>query len=234
MKIVQKTLLLATAVAVFAVSALAGPPINSSYTGAQVLPGRFAESFAGPGQFLTAGNVMKDESWDANILALGTQYIFSCPELAGAVLQSSTVDGSGTGQEVWEKTFLNVNGTFFLNGTGEAWDGGDATYTGTIDSYTETITIIFFFFSRVAATSNIAGSGRFDLYGASCINWIANGADVSGIKNNTFPDYVDATCAPTRIDGRFGSRSTYTINITPCVVPVEESTWGAIKSLYNN
>ena len=232
MRTVLKTLLLGTAVAMVAVSALAGPPIDGSYTGAQVLPGRFAESFAGPGQFLTAGNVMKDESWDAGTLTLGTQYVFSCPEFLGAVLISSTVV-AGTGTEVWEKTFVNVNGTFFMNGTGEAWDGGDAAYTGSIDSYTETVTILFVAGSRISAASNIAGNGRFDLYGNSCVSWVANGADVGGPKDNTYPDYVDGTCAPNRIDGRFGNRSTYTINITQCVVPVEENTWGAIKALYN-
>ena len=176
------------------------------------------------------GNVMKDESLDG--LTLGTQYVFSCPQFTGATLISTSVVG-GTGQEVWEKTFLN-NGTFFLNGAGEAWDGGDAAYTGLIDSYTETVTILFVAGSRISAASNIAGNGRFDLYGSSCVSWVANGADVTGTKDNTYPDYVDATCAPNRIDGRFGNRSTYTINITPCVVPVEESTWGAIKALYND
>lgn len=223
------TLLLVTAtVAALAVPALAGAPVNGQYKSeaGQVLHGRYSESYVA-GTPLTVGNTMNTQSWDG--ATLGTQYRFTCPSTASTVLVLDLVFG-GNGQQIWQKTY--TGGTFWLNGTGEAWDGGDATYTGTIDTYIETVTIIFSGGVRVAATSNIAGSGSFNLYGNSCIQWTRNGADVMGASPPAYPDYLSPNCAPGVGMGRSGNSTDFTINVVNCVVPVDESTWGGIKALY--
>ncbi|MFQ5510265.1 MAG: hypothetical protein ACE5EO_00295 [Candidatus Krumholzibacteriia bacterium] len=230
MRIAKKILLLLAVFAALAVSSRAGAPIQGTYksSAGQVMAGRYAESFANAGEFLTPGNVMTTESW--NGASLATQYFFSCPQLVSVNLVQDNTGGTGNGSIIWSKVYLG--GAFFMNGAGEAWDGGDATYSGVIDTYTERVTVLFIGGVRVSATSNIEGSGRFNGFPNACISWIANGVDVAGAKPAGFPDYVDSSCNPNRVFGRFGNRTDYTINVIPCVVPVEDATWGHIKALY--
>jgi hypothetical protein len=232
MKIVTKLSLITVAMALVAVSAWAGAPVQGTYkeeTG-DLLIAHYAESFAAAGEYLTVGNAMNSQSWDGG--TLGTQWWVSCPDIENPPnLVFDNVNILGNGQQIWQKTF--AGGTFFMNGTGEAWDGGDATYTGVVDTYSETVTIIFTGFNRVAATSNVQWSGVFDNYPLSCISGIENGADLMGAKPASYPDYVDPdTCDPNRTFGRFGNHTDMTFSIIECAVPTEPSTWGKIKGLY--
>ena len=64
---------------------------------------------------------------------------------------------TGNGQKIYKKTF--TGGTFTMNGTGEAWDGGDATYTGVVNFYAETTTSIFASCPRGQAVTVSPGAG---------------------------------------------------------------------------
>ena len=46
------------------------------------------------------------------------------------------------------------------------------------------------------------------------------------------PDLLDPNCDATRVDGAAWDFTSITLSITSCTVGVEESSWGAIKSLY--
>ena len=146
MKIAIRFALLIGAVALVAGSANAGPPLQGTYkeeTG-DIETARYSESFAGAAQYLTAGNTMNSRSWDG--ASLGTQWYVECPDIESApALIFDNVNILGNGQQIWQKTFGGT-ATFWMNGTGEAWDNGDATYTGVVDTYTEQVIIIFLSF----------------------------------------------------------------------------------------
>lgn len=232
MKLATKIFLLATAIAVSVVPAWAGAPVPGTYKAqdGDILEARYTESFAGAGQYLTIGNAFNASSWSG--AALGTQWWVSCPAIdAAPVLIVDTVNILGSGIQIWQKTFSGA--TFYMNGTGEAWDGGDASYTGTVDTFSESVTILFSSFVRVSATSNVSWTGTFDGYPLSCITVTQNGADLMGAKPANYPDYVSpVTCSADRSFGRFGNATDMTFAIGPCAVPTEESTWGRIKELY--
>lgn len=207
-----------------AAAAYAGAPLQGSYGGVQTDDGRYAESFAAANGFATAGNVNQTASDDlAN--PLGYQWSYSCPEIQTPNLLQ--VIGF---QEQWEFIFDTANATFYLRGTGEAWDNGDAFYTGVIDEFTETGWNILFAGSWTAWNSDVAWSGHFDApYEETCITWTANNVMAS---NYTYPGWVQNDCSTPRAYGTTGNQTNVTIDIHDCLVPVQESTWGAIKDLY--
>lgn len=235
MKSLLTLFLVPAVIAALVIPTQAGAPLNGLYIalstgGPDLEHGRFTESFAGPGQYLTPGNVYYVHSWDG--VTAGAQFKFECPELLSAVLQSTDVDGIRT-TEVWKKTYSG--GTFFLNGTGEAWDGGDATYTGTWDTFEDIVTIEYILGNRIAANSDLNASGTFDTYSLSCMNLIMNGVEViAGGSPPEYPGLYDLFCAATRVDGFVGNNSTLSMSITDCVVPTEETTWGGIKAQFEN
>ena len=221
-----------------AVSAQAGAPLGGTYTSeaGQVSQGRHTESFANDGDFLTLGNAINAASWDG--ATLGVQWSYSCPDISSTLLLADLVNPvTGDGQMIYKKTF--TDGTFTMNGTGEAWDGGDATYTGVINFYSETTTIIFASFQRVNAVTNITWSGYFDGYEYPCVQWAANGATLGDTSDGSalpagFPPFVNPDdCSLGRTHGIWWQNSDVTMTIYGCTIPVEETTWGNIKALYN-
>ena len=237
MKTVKKLFAFIVAGCVLATSALAGPPLTGVYTSeaGQVSHGRHTESFANDGDFLTVGNAINAASW--NNVTLGVQWSYSCPDISSTLLVADLVNPiTGDGQKIYKKYF--TDGTFTMNGTGEAWDGGDATYTGVIDYYSETTTIIFSNFQRVNAVTDILWSGFFDGYGYPCVQWAANGATLGDTSDGStlpagFPPFVDPTdCSLGRTHGIWWQDSDVTMTISSCTVPVEPSSWGNIKALY--
>jgi hypothetical protein len=221
----------------FAVSTQAGPPMVGTYTSeaSQVSHGRHTESFANDGDFLTIGNAINAASW--NGAALGMQWSYSCPDIASTLLLIDLVNPiTGDGQKIYKKTF--TGGTFMMNGTGEAWDGGDATYTGVITYFSETTTIIFSNFQRINADTDITWSGYFDGPSYPCVQWAANGATLGDTSGGStlpagFPPFVNPTdCSLGRTHGIWWQDSDVTMTIFDCTVPTEESTWGNIKALF--
>jgi hypothetical protein len=224
-------------VCLLAVSAQAGPPLTGTFTSeaGQVSHGRHTESFANAGDFLTVGNAVNAASW--NGATLGVQWSYSCPDIVSTVLLADLVNPvTGDGQKIYKKTF--TGGTFAMNGAGEAWDGGDATYTGVISYYSETTTIIFGNFERVNAVTDITWSGHFDGPGYPCVQWAANGATLGDTSDGSmlpagFPPFANPTdCSLGRSHGIWWQDSDVTMTIYGCTVPSEESTWGNIKALY--
>ena len=238
MKTAKSLFAFAAFACLLAVSAHAGAPLVGTYTSeaGQVSHGRHTESFANDGDFLTVGNAVNAASWDG--AALGVQWSYSCPDIASTLLLVDLVDPiSGNGQKMYKKTF--TGGTFTMNGTGESWDGGDGTYTGVISFYSETTTIIYSNFVRVNAVLDITWSGYFDGPGYPCVQWGANGATLGDTSDGgtlpaDFPPFVNPTdCSLGRTHGIWWQNSDVTMTIYGCTIPVEESTWGNIKALYN-
>lgn len=221
-----------------ATSALAGPPVAGTYTSTagDVSHGRHTESFANDGDFLTVGNAINSASWNGS--TLGAQWSYSCPDITSTLLLADLVNPTtGDGQKIYKKTFSG--GTFTMNGTGEAWDGGDATYTGVINYYSETTTIIYSNFERVNAVTDITWSGYFDGPSYPCVQWAANGATLGDTSDGSslpadFPPFVNPTdCSLGRTHGIWWQDSDVTMTVYGCTIPTEESTWGNIKALYN-
>jgi len=168
MKTVMSFFAFIAAACLLAVSAQAGAPLVGTYTseGSEVSHGRHTESFANDGDFLTIGNTVNAASW--NGATLGLQWSYSCPDIASTLLLVDLMNPvTGDGQKIYKKNF--TGGTFTMNGTGEAWDGGDATYTGVMNFYSETTTIIFSNFQRVNAVTDITWSGHFDGPSYPCV-----------------------------------------------------------------
>jgi hypothetical protein len=237
MKIAKTLFCLLTVVSVFAVSAYAGPPLVGIYTSeaGQVSHGRYTESFANNGDFLTVGNAVNAASWDG--ATLGVQWTIHCPDIVSTLLIADMVNPlTGNGQKLYKKFFSG--GAFTLNGTGEAWDGGDAIYSGVIDSYQETVSIIYSNFQRVNADADISWTGHFNGSYYPCVQWTANGATLDDTSGGAtlppdYPVFVDPnTCDPGRIYGIWWQMTDVAMTILDCTVPTKEETWGAVKTLY--
>jgi len=237
MKTVMSFFAFVAAACLLAASAQAGAPLVGTYTseGGQVSHGRHTESFANDGDFLTVGNAINAASWDG--ATLGVQWSYSCPDIMSTMLLADLVNPvTGDGQKIYKKTFSG--GTFTMNGAGEAWDGGDATYTGVMNYYSETTTIIYSNFERVNAVTDITWSGYFNGPSYPCVQWAANGATLGDTSDGSmlpagFPPFVNPMdCSTGRTHGIWWQDSDVTMTIFNCPVPVDESTWGGIKALY--
>jgi hypothetical protein len=237
MKTVMSFFAFIAAACLLAVSAQAGAPLSGTYTSeaGQVSHGRHTESFANDGDFLTIGNAINAASW--NDVSLGVQWSYSCPDISSTLLLIDLVDPiTGNGQKMYKKYF--TGGTFVMNGTGEAWDGGDAVYTGVINFYSETTTIIFSNFQRVNAVTDITWTGYFDGLYYPCVQWAANGATIDDTSGGStlpadFPPFVNpGDCSLGRTHGIWWQDSDVTMTIYGCTIPTEGSTWGNIKALY--
>ena len=228
MSVVKKILGVTMVCLLAAATAFAGAPVPGTYTnlGGDLDNGRFGESFAVANDYFTAGNVHNGASW--NGAALGLQWWWSCATVAVANLA-----GTVGSQEHWEITYNTANATFFLNGTGESWDGGDAVYTGVIDQMTDDIAAIVFAGSVVGWNSTIQWSGHFDTYTTSCITVTCNTAWIGGGMNpGGYPAFTESDCSTARTFGTWGTITAINVAISECSVPTENATWGAIKSLY--
>jgi hypothetical protein len=237
MKTAMRFFAFVAAACLLAVSAQAGAPLVGTYTSeaGQVSHGRHTESFANDGDFLTIGNAVNAASWDG--ATLGVQWSYSCPDISSTLLLVDLVNPvTGDGQKIYKKTF--TGGTFTMNGAGEAWDGGDATYTGVMNFYSETTTIIYSGFQRVNAVTDITWSGYFNGPSYPCVQWAANGATLGDTSDGSplpagFPPFVNPTdCSLGRTNGIWWQDSDVTMTIFNCAVPTEEATWGNIKVLY--
>ena len=217
-----------------AVSAQAGSPLNGVYRSSadQVLNGRFSEAWIGGGQG-SIGNTVHAASWDGT--ALATQWEVLCPWLQYApVLQSNTIDSTGTGQMVWYSVYYG--GTIWLTGAA-AWGGGDANYTVDLEFYTHTTTMTYNQGQLVNYVTNVVCRGFFIGYPTCMELTIANAASMGmgGVPPADYPALRDASAGCTDAVGYIGEWGvvhSITMVITGCEVGVREGTWGAIKSLY--
>jgi len=234
---------LTLAVTVLAVPVLAQPPVNGIYKstdigGPELLTGRSCESW-NPGP-VSQFNAITAESWDGS--TLGAQWSISCPTvIAAPTLILDTVDGNGNGQKTYLKIF--TGGTFFLVGGPAgtpAWSGGDASYTGSINVYTETQVIQYINFVSTGSNITVNLNGTFNNHNNSCYTLISNGQRVGTTDVAPYPGPAEYpplpamfSCDPTPTRGSWWDRLGLTMTIDYCVVPTEETTWGAVKALYN-
>jgi hypothetical protein len=225
MKVLIRMLIGALALTMIALPALAGPPAPGVYKSAtsQIMQGRYTESGTDVGNwdsYFTTGNAMNAESYDSMTTTLAGQWTISCPHIVSA-LKYQNLPG-------WDKWIVTYQGgTFTLQGTGTAWDGGDATYFGVVQTHSQTVTVLK---PSGARDANISFSGYFTGPGYPCFTLIANGAEVSGLSG-PFPPFVDQTCGVAAGGSTWLLRD-ITLTITNCSVPVQDGTWGKIKSLY--
>lgn len=219
-------------------TSFAGPPLNGDYDstdiGGPVFIGRYTEGWDGGGGALLTGTTLHAESWD--LATLGTQWRYWCStESSDAQLLVNTVNSSGNGNRTYMKTF--AGGYIWLSGSGP-WANGDPDYPGVIDSYTEFETITYSNWVPVAAVTNVQATAHFDAYPAMCMTfYIGNGTRVATTDLGetipvNYPDLIDPDCNATRVEGAAWDFTSITLSITSCEVGVEESSWGAIKSLY--
>ncbi len=221
-------------------AAMAGPPVDGVYDstdlGGPTNLGRYTETWSVPGGNLMPGVVLNAESWDG--MNLGTQWKYWCAQVVSPpVLLVDNVDANGNGNRTYMKTF--VGGYIWLSGSGP-WAGGDPDYPGVIDTYHEFETIQYANGQRVAAVTNIQATAHFDNYPASCLAFsVGNGSEVGSTdfgmtKPATYPAYLDPnTCQATSGPmGGWWDLFTLTLSIQGCTVPVEETTWGALKARY--
>ena len=135
------------------------------------------------------------------------------------------------------KTF--IGGYIWLSGTGP-WANGDPDYYGVIDNYTEFETIQYSNWIPIAAVTNVQAIAHFDNYPSQCMAfYIGNGTRVASteVGDPVPPDYpalIDQSCNPTRTEGAFWDFTSVTLSIAGCEVSTEETTWGAIKSIYSD
>lgn len=223
----------------FATVAFAGPPLPGNYQssdlGGPLSTGRYTEGWFAGGGALLPGTTLNAESW--NGAALGTEWKYSCAsEVAPAVLIHNTVNASGFGQKTFMKQF--VGGRIWLSGTGP-WGNGDATYEGTLDSYTEFETVQYSNFLPVAAVTNVSATAHFDAYPSSCLTFaIANGSQAGSTAWGmtppaNYPAFLATDCSPTATEGAWWNMLTLTLSVSSgCATPTKASSWGSLKAMY--
>jgi hypothetical protein len=219
-----------------AASVYAGPPINGTYksTLGQFDEGREASSWAAGGGFLSTGGILHAESWDG--VGLGADWKIVCPQVVSVVLIVDLVNGAGNGQRIYQIDYSG--GYITLGGPGTPWNGGDPSYTGLIDTYTEIRTVQYVSNVKVGSVSDHAVSAHLQGYTQSCMTWgIGNGAwlgESPAAKPAGYPAYLDSSCNPAALSGHWGSITDLTLSITGCAVGTENATWGKVKSLYRD
>jgi hypothetical protein len=237
----MKTALVITFAVVLAVPllAVAGPPIDGTYTstdlGGQMLLGRYSESWSQPGGQLEMGNTVNKLSWDG--ATLGTQWWLYCTRIAGPpVLISDTVDGNGNGFKEWRVTY--IGGDLVLDGNGPWGDGSEPSYTANLHAYQEIKTFQYINNQIVQCISNVSLQAAFQGFDESCVTIsILNQEELGNTDTAALPaDYPPflepITCDPTRTLGSWGEVDEITLIIIDCTIPVDETTWGVIKSRY--
>ncbi len=226
--------ILAAALVLGAVSVYAGPPANGTYksTNGDFDEGREASSWAAGGGFLSTGGTLHAESWDGT--ALGGDWKILCPTVVNVTLVADLVFG-GNGQRIY---LIEYAGGFIELGGAGPWAGGDASYTGVIDSYYETRTVQYVGGVKVGSVSDHAVSAHLQGYTTACMTWgIGNGVWLGESPNALpagYPDWRDANCNAGPTSGHWGDIRDLTLSVSGCAVSTQQKSWGAVKSLYKD
>lgn len=227
----MRMLLLVLAGILIPVVSLAAPATgtyNSTDIGGLMLPGRFSESFMGPGPG-QLGNTIHAQSYDGG---LGTQWSLGCVSIAAPpTLIGDTRDGSGTGEVTYVTDY--DEGTFFLDRSGP-WGDGIEDYTGIVFVFRNTSTHLYANGQLIGVRSNVTISGMFDGY-ADCMtfaisNSATTGSTASGGAPADYPAFMDDFCAFTPEAGAWGTVPTITLTINGCSVDETDSSFGTLKS----
>lgn len=226
------------------------PPVHGTYQsvdmpGGTMQKGYFSESWptATPGHG-QVGNTINAASWDG--AALGNEWKLWCTSIALPPTQvSDNRDGNGDGEVTW-KTYYN-GGRYWLTKAGTWSSDNLVDFTGDIYNFTVTTTYQYWMGGQLLGIrSNITFIGHFDLLDPSwdyeCIVYEINntaffGTTDEGPKPAEFPEFLDPDACPSMVApnpalGGWGDVTHITIAINNCAVPVNETTWGEIKTLY--
>lgn len=228
------TIVAAVAIVLVAASAFAdcsihpNPGMYSTYAGT-VLPGRASEAWCSypPYEAGFPGNTENAESWNGT--ALGTQWrVWGMAIDANGAREVARNLVNGTG---WiDYTTNYVGGQFWLWG-GHLWGDGVNDMTGTITYYNVSTRISYVSGVMVGATSNVYFTGVFDQCPVCTLEYVITNAMFvwrTGMANQpaNYPAFLCGATTGEYFDVCCIQASIY------CPVATEETTWGAIKSLY--
>jgi len=229
-------LLLSAIIAMCVPVAHAGPPVDGIYKTQDLdfLEGRYSIAWPGGNSYGDVGNVLHCESWDG--ASLGTEWRVFCPTIVDTVELYNVPLGGGSYIAGYQITYAS-GGTIWLDGGGP-WGGGDASYTGTIDTYMELRNVQVVAGTLTGLDSNHNLSAHIIGYPADCVTFaIGNSAWIGdtpqhGAKPADYPAYLDSGCGATGTAGHWGTVTDLTLTVEGCEVSTEPSSWGAIKSRY--
>ena len=241
----------AMALAVVASAQPYDPPVNGIYfstdmPGGTILTGYFSESWAGAipthGQL---GNTINAGSWDGT--TLGAEWKLWCSTInQPPILVSDTRDGNGDGEVTW-RTYYE-GGRFWFSQNGPWSSDNLVDFTGDIHEFTATTTYQYAFGGQlIGIRTNITTIGHFDQldprWDEACMVYEINnsaffGTTDQGPKPPEFPMFLDPAACPIKTLltpelGGWGDVTHIALSIDDCTVPVRETTWGEIKSIYS-
>jgi hypothetical protein len=229
-----------TFLAVLMVASLvfAGPPLTGVYksTLGQMLDGRYSESWNGPpfgnGNL---GNTINSASW--NNAALGTEWKVWCPSIAAPPTMVFDTRVGGWGIVRWDTNY--EGGYLWLSQTG-LWGNGED-YDGVVDFFRVTSDHIYENGILVGIDSGISMQGHFEDY-SHCFAYSISNAEYLGNtsllgKPADYPTFLDpVSCLDGSLtQGIWGDVHDTTFVIyspSECTIDSEETTWGAVKALY--
>jgi hypothetical protein len=236
----MKAVILVLLSVLIAVPGFAGAPLNGTYKstdiGGLMQPGRYSELWFG-GK-LMVNNTLNEQSWDGS--TLGVEWHWYCPWIsAPPVLLLNTVNGAGNGQKKWRVTY--TGGYCWLNGPGEPWDGGDASYTGNVNTWIAIVTETYANFVEVGTIRNHSATATFNGYNTQCMSLAVSNIEKRGDTNGgplaaNYPDFwtwFGCVNVGTAGPGEWGDVDSITMTIRSCeTVSTEKTSWGAVKALY--
>ncbi len=238
----MRTFVIIMALMMTAVPVLAGAPQTGVYLsddmGGQMLTGHFSESWVDPGSHGQVGNTIHALSYDP-AFGQGSQWKLWCASIAfPPSIVSDTRDANNTGEVTYRTEY--TGGLFWFSKDGP-WGDGSEDYTGVIDIFTATTTYLYVNGDVLGIRSNITTTGQFDNY-SDCFEYTINNTaffgdtDTVGPLPGDFPEFMDDTCVTgTRTRGGWGSVTEIALRILGnCTVATQETTWGAVKALYED
>jgi hypothetical protein len=151
------------------------------------------------------------------------------------------LDEFGTGYIKYETHY--GGGVLWLAATGP-WGDGSENYTCSVSPVGMLVTVThqYVMGTRIAAVSDITIGGVFDNY-SNCFTYTLSNAaidDHGPTPPGDYPEFQDENCdTGTSVYGAWGSVDDITMSIysptdIECTIPVHDTSWGQIKSMYRD
>jgi hypothetical protein len=240
--------ILTVVLVVSAAAVWAGPPLSGTWksTNGDFDEGTATTKWSATNNYIGVGNVLYGRSFAGGVFT--NDWTISCP-IVVSVIPLVPIAGAN-GNAIFQITYSG--GYVTLGGPGNPWNGGDAVYTGTIDTYTEIRTIQYASSKIVGAVSDHSVTAHIQGYPESCIAWaIGNGVLRGGdspstplpfnygvlqsLKGNGYPGYPLGGCALSpQGPGHWDDIRDLTLSVQGCAVATDPTTWGEIKAKYRD
>jgi hypothetical protein len=230
------TVLILSAMLALGIStAFAQPPVDGVYKTQDLdfLEGRYSISWPGANGYEDVGNVLNVESWDG--ATLGTEWRLYCPYIVNVFTLYYNDLGGGTVIAGYQIEY--AGGAVWLDGSGP-WGGGDASYSGLIQTHMEIRSVQIVAGTLTGLDSDHSTSATITGYPSDCVLFaIGNSAWIGdtpqhGAKPADYPAFLDGNCDPVGTDGHWGTATDLTLTVQGCAVSTQEQSWGSVKSLY--